>query len=135
MEIQELFEKYEKLEARVAQLEFREELLRYETNINGVLLDYNITHEQYIKIMDIMDEMRNCIDSNIEVSNADFENKIINIFGGDIEAARRDIPIEYHFCESVARSFMEDGRWEEVFPALYGDMQKYQYLKDKKNND
>ena len=34
-------------------------------------------------------------------------------------------------CEYLARAFMDEGRWDEVFPALYGDMPKYNYLKDK----
>lgn len=133
MEMEELLRKYEELEERVKQLEFREELIRNDVYVNSLLLDYNITQEQYTMIMDIMDEMRKKIDNNEEVSNADYENKIINIFGGDIEAMNRKVPIEYHFCEYIAKAFMEDGRWEEVFPALYGDMAKYRYLKDKIN--
>jgi len=133
MDISELYEKYKELEERVAQLEFREEFLRYENSINGIILDYNLTRDEYNKVMDIMDEMRDKIDNHKEVSNTDFENKIIGIFGGDIAAAKRSVPIEYHFCEYVAKAFMEDGRWEEVFPALYGHMNKYQFLKDKDN--
>lgn len=98
MEVLELYEKYKKLEERISQLEFREEFLRYENNINSLVLDYNITREEYSKIMDVMDEMRSEIDNHKEVSNADFENKIIGIFGGDIAAAKRSVPIEYHFC-------------------------------------
>ena len=133
MEIDELLENLNVLEERVSQLEFREELIRNNDNIGEVLLDYNVNHEQYTKIMDLMDETRNRIDNHEEVSSAEFETKLINIFGGDREAAQRNVPIEYHFCESVARAFMEDGRWEEVFPALYGDLPKYQFLKGKEN--
>lgn len=32
-------------------------------------------------------------------------------------------------CEELAKGFMEEGRWEEVFKSLYGDMTKYSYLK------
>ena len=32
---------------------------------------------------------------------------------------------DYHFCESITRLFAEAGRWTEVFPALYGQMPKY----------
>jgi len=32
-------------------------------------------------------------------------------------------------CEEIAKNFMLDGRWEEVFMKLYGDMPKYSYLK------
>lgn len=133
MGIDELLEKFNALEERVSQLEFREELIRNKDNIGEVLLDYNVNHGQYIKIMDLMDETRGFIDNHKEVSSAEFETKLINIFGGDREAAQRNVPIEYHFCESVAKAFMEDGRWEEVFPALYGDLPKYQFLKGKDN--
>jgi len=37
-------------------------------------------------------------------------------------------------CESLAQSFMEDGRWEEVFPALYGSMLKYKYYMETREN-
>lgn len=134
MGIEELLQKYKDLEERVAQLEFREELIRNRDNIGEVLLAYNVTNEQYTKIMDLMDETRDYIDNQKEVSSAEFETKLIDIFGGDIEAANRSVPIEYHFCEYVAKAFMEDGRWEEVFLALYGDLPKYQFLKVK-NND
>lgn len=40
-------------------------------------------------------------------------------------AMRHTPPIEYHFCEYVAKEFAEDMRWEEVFQALYGDFPKY----------
>ncbi|PPK80602.1 hypothetical protein BXY41_106192 [Lacrimispora xylanisolvens] len=134
MDIQDLIKKYEELEVRVSQLEFREELLRVDTNVNGILLDYNVSREQYAKIMDIMDEMRNKLNKSEAILNHNFEKMITDIFGGEHKAFNRSMPIEYHFCESLAKAFMDDGRWEEVFPALYGDMKKYQYLKEK-NND
>jgi hypothetical protein len=56
-----------------------------------------------------------------EVNHGAFETEIIGICN------RRGI--EYHFCEIITKVFMEDRRWEEVFPAWYGDMPKY------KNND
>ena len=74
-----------------------------------------------------MDKFRHEINNKKEVNNTTFENDIISIFGGDTAAMKRKI--EYHFCEYIAKAFMDDDRWEEVFPALYGDMQKYQYLK------
>ena len=44
---------------------------------------------------------------------------------GDIAAARHTPAIEYHFCEYVAKEFMEDRRWEEVFHEIYGSFPKY----------
>lgn len=121
------------LQERVAMLEFREELGRDGSNVSDVLIDYNINRDQYRRIMDIMDNYREKIDNGKEVSNAQFENDIINIFGGSVNAAKREQPIEYHFCEYIAKAFMDDRRWEEVFPALYGDMPKYSYLKGNGN--
>lgn len=42
---------------------------------------------------------------------------------------------DYHFCEYLAKAFMEDERWEEVFPALYGHLPKYQYYIEKRDQD
>ena len=94
-------------------------------NIDRTFREYHITKNEQHKIMDVMDKYRNLIDDGIKVSSASFENDIISIFGGDINAARHNHSIEYHFCEFIAKDFMEDGRWEEVFPALYGDLPKY----------
>ena len=94
-------------------------------NIDRTFREYHITKNEQHKIMDVMDKYRNLIDDGIKVSSASFENDIISIFGGDINAARHNPSIEYHFCEFIAKDFMEDGRWEEVYPALYGDLPKY----------
>ena len=112
------------LNKRVEQLEFRESLIIDGSNTSRILLDYNITHPQYIHIMDIMDEYREKISKNEEVNSALFETKILNVVNEGL--VTKDIRADYHFCEYIAKSFMEDGRWSEVFPALYGDSPKYQ---------
>ena len=75
--------------------------------------------------MDIMEKYRKSIDNGETTSYAAFESDIISVFGGSLSAGMHNPPIEYHFCEFVAKDFMEDGRWEEVFPALYGNLPKY----------
>lgn len=95
------------------------------SNINATFREYNITKEEQIQIMDVMDKYRDRIAKGMKVHNAEYENDIISIFGGNISAMTHNPAIEYHFCEYVAKDFMEDGRWEEVFPALYGDFPKY----------
>ena len=95
------------------------------SGIERTFREYKITKDEQRKIMDVMDKYRALISNGESVHNADFENDIISIFGGDIPAMRHSPAIEYHFCEYVAKDFMEDGRWEEVFPALYGDFPKY----------
>lgn len=95
------------------------------SNVEQTFKEYKITKEEQRKIMDVMDKYREYIANGISVYSADFENDIISIFGGDIPAMKHKPAIEYHFCEFVAKNFMEDGRWEEVFPALYGSFVKY----------
>ena len=117
----ELFDYIKLLEDKIQHLEFRILLLKDRNNTNDLILDYNITQEQYSKIMDIMDEFRKLIGEGKEVHHGTFETKIREIVNN-----RQDM--DYHFCEDIARAFMEDRRWEEVFPKLYGDMDKYQCL-------
>ena len=93
--------------------------------INTTFREYKVTKSEQRKIMDVMDKYRSKIDNGLPVSNAEFESDIISIFGGSISAMKHEPAIEYHFCEFVAKDFMEDGRWEEVFPALYGNVPKY----------
>ncbi len=93
-------------------LEFRLELLAEGSNVSALLFECNVTRSQYLKIMDLMDEQRAKIDKGERVNNTDFETRIAEI------TSKRD----YHFAELVAKAFMEDGRWDEVFPALYGGM-------------
>ena len=94
-------------------------------NIDGLFKEYNITKTEQKRIMGVMDKYRNLIADGVKVSHAQYENDIIAIFGGDIAAARHTPAIEYHFCEYVAKEFMEDRRWEEVFHEIYGSFPKY----------
>lgn len=110
------------LRNRVELLEFRLEMLAENTNISRLLFEYKITKKQYGEIMDLMDEFRNKIDKHEDVEHVTFEKQIERITAN----------MDYHFAEDVARAFMEDGRWEEVFPALYGGMQKYKYYMENK---
>lgn len=125
-EIQELKEQNLKLEEKVDKLEFKLNLLFENSSISRMLFEYDVTYEQYIKLMDLMDEYRSYIENGDKVSHMGFEKKIYMI---------TDKEGDYHFCESLAKLFMENGRWEEVFPALYGDMQKYKYYMEKRNEE
>lgn len=93
--------------------------------VEQLFKQYGISKDEQRKIMDVMDKYRNRISNGERVSYSDYESDIISIFGGYIEATHRQPAIEYHFCEFVAKEFMEDGRWEEVFQALYGEFPKY----------
>lgn len=111
---------YEELEERISMLEFRQQLLFDNDDVSRILFEYKITSQQYRSIMDIMDKYREKIDKRIGVNHHEFEEELYEI----VPQRRGD----YHFCEFLARAFMDTGRWAEVFPALYGDMPKYQHL-------
>lgn len=114
-------EQYLEIIKRLDLIEFRQELLFNNTGVDRSLFEYGLTREQYRKIMDIMDEYRDRIDKGLECHHGTFEKKIYEVVpehAGD-----------YHMCEEFAKGFMEEGRWEDVFIKLYGDMPKYSYLK------
>ncbi len=122
-EIYELKKENETLKEKLGFLEFRLELLAENSNVSNLLFECKTTYSQYVAIMDLMDEMRDKLDHNEGINHNDFENKIGIITGN----------YDYHFAELIARSFMEDDRWIEVFPALYGHMPKYKLFLEKRN--
>lgn len=114
-------DQYKDIIERLDLIEFRQELLFNNSDIDRSMFEYGITRMQYRAIMDIMDEYRDMIDKRQKCSHAEFERRIYAIVpshDGD-----------YHMCEELAKGFMEEGRWEEVFMTLYGNMQKYSYMK------
>ena len=117
------------LKKEVEFLKFRIDLVASKTHINQILYEYEVNQTQYNAIMDLMDEVRKELDEHRDYSRMTFEHRIKEIFS-DKDDPRRD----YHFAEDIAQAFMEDGRWEEVFPALYGDKPKFKfYLENMKN--
>lgn len=105
------------IEDRVSLLEFQVELLFNNSPLDRFIFESKITREKYTAIMNLMDSIRNKLDKGQSVHHYTFESSIYEIIpekNGD-----------YHFCELIAKLFAEEGRWEEVFPALYGDMPKY----------
>lgn len=105
------------MEERINQLEFKTELLFSNTAVDRFVFESDITREEYRAIMDLMDLFRAKLDDGQNVSNCEFESAIYEIVPSKYG--------DYHFCEIIARLFAEEGRWEEVFPALYGHMPKY----------
>ncbi|WP_415345874.1 DUF1878 domain-containing protein [Clostridium perfringens] len=97
-------------------LEFRQDLLFENSHVSRFLFETRTTRKQYNAIMDVMDHYREMIENGQEVNNYSFERSIYEAIGSSGD---------YHFCEDIAKSFMEDGRWPEVFPALYGHFDKY----------
>lgn len=124
MNNEEIMQYIKSLEEKVDHLEFKQSLMLDRSHTNDTLLEYNVTEAQYRYIMDIMDDIRKKLDQKQNINNAYFENKVLKYMNRD--------DVDYHFCEYITMAFMKDGRWEEVFPALYGSMAKYQYLKEGK---
>lgn len=109
------------IEERLDYIEFRQQLLWENDSLSRFLFECEITEKEYSEIMDIMDELRNKIAQKSEVYSGEFERAIYKI----VPSHKGD----YHFCEDIAMLFMENGRWAEVFPALYGGSPKYSYLR------
>lgn len=109
-------------EERLDFIEFRQELLFTNSEADRLLFEYKITKGQYSRIMDLMDKYRTMIEKNEKVYHSSFESEVYKI------VPQNDS--DYHFCEYIVRAFMKEGRWDEVFPALYGDMPKYKNLRD-----
>ncbi len=112
--------KFRTIDERLDYIEFRQQLLFDNTDLSRMLFEYEISKDEYSAIMDLMDSIRNDLDQNKKVSHGAFEDEMYQI----VPAHSGD----YHMCEYIARAFMDDGRWTEVFPALYGHMPKYSYL-------
>lgn len=105
------------IEQRICLIEFKQELLFENSPLSRLLFEYDISAEQNHELGDLMDKYRKQIEHNQEVNHSVYEDSIYKIVP--------HINGDYHFCEFYARTCMEQGSWEEVFPTLYGDMQKY----------
>ncbi len=114
-------EQYKKIMERLDFIEFRQELIFNNTDIDRTIFEYKISRKQYNEIMNLMVKLQDSIENGEKYSHYDFEQKMYKIVpehDGD-----------YHMCELIAKEFMNDGRWEDVFKTLYGDMTKYSNLK------
>ena len=124
----ELFEKNLELTIRIEMLEFKTQLLFDNSRTSRLLFEYDITQTQYRNLMDLLDKYRKMLDKAESVSSSKFESEVYELIP--------ELKGDYHFCEFFSQSLMEDGRWEEVFPALYGEMQKYKYyMENRKQGD
>ena len=108
--IKNLEEENETLRERIDLIEFKFELL----------FDNSESCRYFI---DLMDELRTKLEKKEEISSMEYESKITRI--------KKDC--DYHDEEIIAKLFMEEGRWEEVFPALYGDSIKYKSYLERRN--
>ncbi len=105
------------VEERLDLLEFQVGLLFDNKDIDRLFFESGITREQHRAIMNLMETYRTRIDNGESVNHGTFEQNIY-----DIVSEKRG---DYHFCEDIAQCLFEDHRYEEVFTALYGNMQKF----------
>ncbi|PHD62937.1 hypothetical protein [Bacillus wiedmannii] len=119
MDNQQLLDEIERLKEQVAHLTFKQNLLYTNGNVERLIFEYDLTQVQYTQIMDLMDEYRKKIGQGEKVSHHEFEKQINDIVPGH----------SYHFAEGISFAFWQNNRWEEVFNALYRDMEKYKYIK------
>ena len=112
---------YQAFMERLDFIEFRQELLFSNTDLDRSIFEYKITRAEFRDIMDLMDEYRDKIYNGEKCSHQVFEQEMYDILP--------DHDGDYHMCEEITKNFMLDGRWEEVFMTLYGNMPKYSYLK------
>lgn len=106
------------LEEKIELLEYQIELLFENRPIDRFIYESKLTRNESRLIMDLLDKYRNAIDANETVNHSTFEQEVYELVpkkNGD-----------YHFCELITKLYAQEGQWEEVFSALYGDMLKYQ---------
>lgn len=127
--ITRLEESNQELREKVKDLAFRILLLGAPTNVNRMLYEYDLNEQDYHKILDLMDEIRNELCSHREYTFAMYEKRMHEIFSG-----RHRLENDYHFFEAVARAFFEDRSYQEVFATLYGNMPKYEGLMEDARN-
>lgn len=101
------------IEERFDFIEFRQDLLFENNEVSRLLYEYEISRREYEQIMDLMDEFRKKIQDGDKVTRHSFENAMSVVL-------KRHSKIDYHFSEYITRAFMNAGRWEEVYPAIYG---------------
>ena len=110
-------ENHELLE-RLDLIEFKQQLLFDDTSFDRFLFETNVTREQYKNILDLFDSLIHSLDGGETLISASYEASIYEI----VPQCERD----YHFAEFIAQTLHENGRYEEVFVALYGKVQKFQ---------
>lgn len=107
-------------------IKFRMDLLFYNSDLDRMLYEYNVTREQNTALIELVESYSKDINEGRDVISTKFEQQIYDILP--------QINGDYHVPESFLRLLWEDGRWEEVFEKLYGESQKFKkIIEDKKN--
>ena len=96
---------------------FRQQLLFSNDEVSRILFENEVNEQESRAIMDLMDSYRQKLSCGDPVSHSQFESEVYAIVP--------HLAGNYHFCEMLTKAFHDDGRWVEVFPALYGELPKY----------
>lgn len=75
---------FSNMEERLEFIEFRQELLFNNTDLDRMLFEYEIDRNQYRKIMDLMESYRTMLDNHEDVNHAAFETEIYAIVPGTL---------------------------------------------------
>lgn len=128
MQAYNYFNKYERgvtmndfeLQERLDLIEFRMDLLFSDDPVSRLLYEAKITRNQEQNLVDLMSKYREMIDADEKVISSRYETEVFEILP--------QIGNDYHFCESYAKLCYDDGRWQDVFEALYKNNIKFQHL-------
>lgn len=108
------------LQERLDFIEFRMDMLRENTEFSKYIYDCEVTENQLQTLYSIMDDFRGKIDNSEDVNSSQYESEVLKVVDNK--------KLDYHFCETFARLLWEEERYEEVFPALYKDSNKFRHL-------
>lgn len=108
------------IEERLDFLDFRQELLFRNNDTSRLLFEHEITQAEESLLMDLIESYRSRISNGENVTSSSFESDVYNIIPSKTG--------DYHFCEYITRNLMREGRWEEVFNTLYGQLPQYRNI-------
>ena len=100
--IARLEESNQELREEVKNLVFQISLLGAPTNVNRMLYEYDLNEQDYHKILDLMDEIRNELCSHREYTFAMYEKRMHEIFSG-----RHRLENDYHFLKLLRVHFLK----------------------------
>ena len=109
--------RFETLTEKIDFILFRQQLLFDNDDLSRILFEYEVSEKEYKTIMDLMEAYRETISEGRCVNHGEFE--------AGVYAIVPHLLGNYHFCEEIAKAFRDQGRWEEVFSALYGNLPKF----------
>ena len=109
--------RFDTLTEKIDFIIFRQQLLFDNDDASRILFENEVNEQESRAIMDLMDSYRGKLSQHEPVSHSQFESEVYAIVP--------HLHGDYHFCEALTKAFCDDGRWEEVFSALYGGLMKY----------